>query len=131
MLNHQVTKPYVGVGDIVPSILNLSKDGGEWPSSRAGPSIPAERAHVAHCTGGWVDPRAGPNDVVKLTAALARNRNAFLFDKSHLVSQFLYSESFRPCLYMQYVFTIYGRAKLTRILATVSQRRSGLNTRGE
>jgi len=87
VLNHQVTKPYVGVGDIVPSILNLSKDGGEWPSSRAGPSIPAETAHVARCTRHWVDSRAGPNDTVKQTAALAGNKTAILFDKSHLVME--------------------------------------------
>lgn len=79
-----------------------------------------------------MDPRAGPNDVVKRTAALAGNRTLILYVKSHLVIQpgplFCI---IKPCLHMQYVFIIYGRAKLTRIVASFSQRRSGLNTCGD
>jgi hypothetical protein len=36
------------------SFTNSAPDGGEWSASR-----PGERTPCAHCTGGWVDLRAG------------------------------------------------------------------------
>jgi hypothetical protein len=39
--------------------------GGEWPASRTGPFTPGERAPGTRWIGGWVDPRAGLDDVEK------------------------------------------------------------------
>jgi hypothetical protein len=39
--------------------------GGEWSVSRPGRFTPGERAPGTHWIGGWVDPRAGLNDVEK------------------------------------------------------------------
>lgn len=78
-----------------------------------------------------MDPKAGPNNVVKRTAALAGNRTAILFDKSHLVIQPgpLFCIIWALSAHAEGI--IYGRAKLTRVVANLSQRRSGLNTRGK
>jgi hypothetical protein len=38
---------------------------GEWTASRPGRFTPGERAPGAHCIGGWVNPRAGVDDVEK------------------------------------------------------------------
>jgi hypothetical protein len=40
--------------------LTSTLEGGEWSASRHGRALPpGERAPGTHCTGGWVDPRAG------------------------------------------------------------------------
>jgi hypothetical protein len=39
--------------------------GGEWSASRPGRLTPEERAPGTHCIGGWVDPRAGLDDINK------------------------------------------------------------------
>jgi hypothetical protein len=39
--------------------------GGEWVVSRPGSFTPEERVDGNHCTGGCVDPRAGPYNVKK------------------------------------------------------------------
>jgi hypothetical protein len=39
--------------------------GGEWSASRPGRFTPEERSPFTHCIGGWVDPRAGPDDMEK------------------------------------------------------------------
>jgi hypothetical protein len=39
--------------------------GGKWSASRPGCFTPAERAPGTHWLGGWVDPRAGQDDVEK------------------------------------------------------------------
>jgi hypothetical protein len=39
--------------------------GGEWSASRPGRFTPGETAPVTHCIGGWVDPRAGLDDMEK------------------------------------------------------------------
>jgi hypothetical protein len=45
--------------------LTSALDGGEWSVSRPGRFIPRERAPGTHCIGGWVDPRAVLDAVVK------------------------------------------------------------------
>jgi hypothetical protein len=45
--------------------LTSALGGGEWSASRPGRSNPGERAPVTHWVGGWVDHRAGLDDVEK------------------------------------------------------------------
>jgi hypothetical protein len=40
--------------------------GGEWSASRPARFTPRERTPGTHCIGGWVDPRAGLDDVEKI-----------------------------------------------------------------
>jgi hypothetical protein len=47
------------------AILTSALDGGEWSASRPGHFTPGERAQGTHWTGGWVDPRAGLDAVVR------------------------------------------------------------------
>jgi hypothetical protein len=54
-----------GVEVEIHTFLTSALDGGEWLASRPGRFTPRERAPGAHCIGGWVDPRAGPDEVVK------------------------------------------------------------------
>jgi hypothetical protein len=53
-------KAYGGVDVYIHIFLTLALAGGEWSASR-----PGERAPGIHWIGGWVDPRAGMNDVEK------------------------------------------------------------------
>jgi hypothetical protein len=52
-------KAYGGVHIFLTSALA----GGEWLASRPGRFTPGERAPGTHWIGGWVDPRAGLNDM--------------------------------------------------------------------
>jgi hypothetical protein len=53
-------------GGIAPRILKTSAiDGGEWSASRHGRFIPGARTADTHWIGGWVDPRAGLDAVMK------------------------------------------------------------------
>jgi hypothetical protein len=54
-----------GSGRTAPPFLTSALDGGEWSASRPGLFIPGERAPGTHWIGGWVDPRAGLDDVEK------------------------------------------------------------------
>jgi hypothetical protein len=45
--------------------LTSALAGGEWSASRPGRFTPGERGPGTHCIGGWVDPRAGLDDVEK------------------------------------------------------------------
>jgi hypothetical protein len=45
--------------------LTLALVGGEWSVSRPGRFTPEERDPSTHWIGGWVDPRAGLDDVEK------------------------------------------------------------------
>jgi hypothetical protein len=58
-------KPYGGVDLYVQIFLTSSLAGGEWSASRPGRFTPGERAPGTHLIGGWVDPRAGLDDVEK------------------------------------------------------------------
>jgi hypothetical protein len=55
----------MGERRIAPPFFTSALDGGEWSASRPGHFNPRERAFVTHWTGGWVDPRAGLEDVEK------------------------------------------------------------------
>jgi hypothetical protein len=58
-------KAYGGV-DVQTLIFLISAlGGGEWSTLRPGRFTPRERASGTHWTGGWVDPRAGLDDVEK------------------------------------------------------------------
>jgi hypothetical protein len=53
-----------GVVDVYIHILLTSAlAGGEWSASRPSRFTPWERAPSTHSIGGWVDPRAGLDDV--------------------------------------------------------------------
>jgi hypothetical protein len=55
-----------GSGCVNPQVfLTLALVGGEWSATRPGRFTPGERVPVTHSTGGWVDLRAGPDDVEK------------------------------------------------------------------
>jgi hypothetical protein len=45
--------------------LTSALDGGEWSTSRPCRFTPGERAPGTHWIGGWVDPRAGLDDLEK------------------------------------------------------------------
>jgi hypothetical protein len=61
LTKHHAMKAYWGSEYIAPLIL----DGGEWSASHPGRFILKERAPGTHWIGGWVDPRAILDTVVK------------------------------------------------------------------
>jgi hypothetical protein len=54
-----------GSGCIDPHFLTSAQVGGEWSTSRRGRFTPGERAPGTHWIGGWVDLRAGLDDLEK------------------------------------------------------------------
>jgi len=52
-------KAYWGNGGIVPRILDLCLDSGEWSASHPGRFTPKQRAPGTHWIGDWVGPRVG------------------------------------------------------------------------
>jgi hypothetical protein len=58
-------KAYGGVDVYIHIFLTSALAGGEWSPSRPGRFTPTERAPGTHWIRGWVDPRAGPDDVQK------------------------------------------------------------------
>jgi hypothetical protein len=56
-------KAYVGVDVEIHIFLTLALVGGEWSTSRPGRFTPGERGPGTHWIGGWVDLRAGPDDL--------------------------------------------------------------------
>jgi hypothetical protein len=56
-------KTYGGVDIQIRDFLTSVLIGGEWSASRPGRFPPDERAPGTHWIGGWVDPRAGLDDV--------------------------------------------------------------------
>jgi hypothetical protein len=59
-------KTYERVDVYVHIFLTSALAGGEWSASRLGRVTPGKRAPGTHWIGGWVDPRAGPDDVKKI-----------------------------------------------------------------
>jgi hypothetical protein len=57
---------YGGVGVEIHIFLTSALVGGEWSASRPGRFTPGERTPGTHSIGGWVDPRAGLYDVMKI-----------------------------------------------------------------
>jgi hypothetical protein len=55
----------MGSGYIDPHFLDLGTSWGEWSVSCPGRFIPGERAPGAHFVGGWVNPRAGLDNMEK------------------------------------------------------------------
>jgi hypothetical protein len=47
-----------GSGGIYPLFFTSAPDGGEWPVSRPGRSVPGERAFGTDLIGGWMSPIA-------------------------------------------------------------------------
>jgi hypothetical protein len=58
-------KAYGGVDIYIHIFLTSELAGGEWSVSRPGRFTPGEGAPGPHWIGGWVDPRAGLDDVEK------------------------------------------------------------------
>jgi hypothetical protein len=58
-------KAYGGVNVQIHIFLTSVIPGGEWSGSRPGRFTAKERAPGTHWIGGWVDPRAGLDDVKK------------------------------------------------------------------
>jgi hypothetical protein len=58
-------KEYVGVDVQIHIFLTSALVGGEWLASRPGRVTPGKTAPGTHWIGGWVDPRAGLDDVGK------------------------------------------------------------------
>jgi hypothetical protein len=56
-------RTYGGVDAQIHVFLTSALVRGEWPASRPGRFTPGERVPGTHGIGGWVDPRAGMNDV--------------------------------------------------------------------
>jgi hypothetical protein len=59
-------KAYGGVDVLIHIFLTSALAGGEWSASRPGRFSGGERAPSTHWIGGWVDPRAGLDDVEKI-----------------------------------------------------------------
>jgi hypothetical protein len=58
-------KAYGGVDVQIHIFLTSALAGGEWSASRPGRFTPRERASGTHWIEGWVDPRAGVDDLEK------------------------------------------------------------------
>jgi hypothetical protein len=58
-------KAYGGVDIYIHIFLTLALAGGEWSASRPGRFTPGERVPGTHCIRGWVNPRAGLDDMEK------------------------------------------------------------------
>jgi hypothetical protein len=56
-------KAYGGVDVEIHIFLTSALVGGEWSGSHPGYFTPRERAPGSHWLGGWVDPRAGLDDM--------------------------------------------------------------------
>jgi hypothetical protein len=56
---------YGGVDVWVHNFLDLGTSRNEWSASRPGRYTPRERAHGTHWIGGWVDLRAGLDEMEK------------------------------------------------------------------
>jgi hypothetical protein len=56
-------KEYGGVDVYIHIFLTSALAGGEWSASRLGRFTPGERSPGTHWIGGWVDPRAGLDDL--------------------------------------------------------------------
>jgi hypothetical protein len=56
-------KTYGGLDVYIHVFLTSALVGGDWSDSRPGRFTRGERAPGTHCIGGWVDPRAGLDDV--------------------------------------------------------------------
>jgi hypothetical protein len=59
-------KAYEGVDVYIHIFLTSALAGDEWSASLPGRFTPGERAPGTHWKGGWVDPRAGLDDVKKI-----------------------------------------------------------------
>jgi hypothetical protein len=58
-------KAYGGMDVQIRIFLTSALVGGEWTASQIGRFTPGERAPGTHWIGGWVDPRAGLDDLEK------------------------------------------------------------------
>jgi hypothetical protein len=58
-------KAYGGVDVYIHIFLTSALAGGEWSASCPSHFTPGERAPCTHWIGGWVDPRAGQDDLEK------------------------------------------------------------------
>jgi hypothetical protein len=58
-------KVYGGVDVQIHIFLTSALAGGEWSASRTDRFTQADRAPGTHWIGGWVNPRAGPDDLEK------------------------------------------------------------------
>jgi hypothetical protein len=62
---HYTMKAYGGVDAYIHIFLTSALVGGEWLASLHGRFTPGEKAPGTHWIGGWVDPRAGLDNVEK------------------------------------------------------------------
>jgi hypothetical protein len=69
-------KAYGGIDVWIHTFLTSALDGGEWSGSRPCCFTPGERAPGTHWIGGWVDPRAGLDDVEKRKFLTYRDSNS-------------------------------------------------------
>jgi hypothetical protein len=58
-------KAYAGVDVQIRIFFTSTLGGGEWSASRPGRFTPGETPSGTHWIGGWMDPRAGLEDVEK------------------------------------------------------------------
>jgi hypothetical protein len=65
-------KAYGGVDVLIHIFLTSALVGGEWSASRSGRFTPGESNWI----GGWVDPRAGLDDVEKRKFLTLRDSNS-------------------------------------------------------
>jgi hypothetical protein len=64
-VKHYAMKTYGGVDVYTHVFLTLALVGGEWSASHPRRFTPGERAPATYWIGGWVDPRAGLDNMEK------------------------------------------------------------------
>jgi hypothetical protein len=67
-------KSYEGMDLLIHVFLTAALVGGAWSASRPGRFIPGEKAACTHWIGGWLDPRAGLDDLEKRILDLTETR---------------------------------------------------------
>jgi hypothetical protein len=65
LTKHHAMKMYWGVEVKLHAFLTSALNGGEWSASRPGRFTPRETAPGTHWIGGWMDPKASVDAVVK------------------------------------------------------------------
>jgi hypothetical protein len=68
LMKQYVMKAYGGVDEWIHVLLTSALVGGEWSVSRPLPFYPRGKSPGAQWKGGWVDPRAGQNNMEKFNS---------------------------------------------------------------
>jgi hypothetical protein len=107
-------KAYGGVDVQIHIFLNSALADGEWSVSHSGSFIPGERAPGTHWIGGWVNPRAGLEDMEERKLLILPGlelRPLGRPARSQLVYRLRYPDSYWCGSMSENVFTFHHRHK--------------------